>query len=61
MTAPQALDKNVFIVPAKPHVMRANEHTTFDNISETIMHFVITGQPYSNAKYPRSLTNALNY
>lgn len=61
MTVPQALDKNVYIVPAKPHIMRANEHTTFDNISETIMHFVITGQPYSNAKYPRSLTNALNY
>lgn len=30
----------MFIVPAKPHVMRANEHMTYDNISETIMHFV---------------------
>jgi len=41
--------------------MRANEHTTYDNISETIMHFVFTGQPYSNAKFPRSLANVLNF
>lgn len=41
--------------------MKANERTIHSNISEATMHFVITSQPCSDAKYPRSLTNVLNF